>query len=146
MKEEIIKSKDSMGELTAALTEKEQELRNLQTNLTEKEKELRNLKTDLKRVLDKNSLLDKEVAQLTTDNLKLNEKYGSLHTKAVKLEETINNYQNTINGGWIGRTGKLAGIGLDGLQGVASTDDTVAGKALGRLNSLLNDPNGSKKN
>lgn len=134
MKEEIIKSKDSMGELTAALTEKDQELSNL--------------RTDLKKALDKNKILDGTAARLTIDNVDLKERCDSLYATAIKLEETINDYKNTSNGGWIGKTGKLTGLGLGLPQNVVNTNssgDNVAETAFSKLNSLFNEPNKNKK-
>lgn len=134
MKEEIIKSKNSMGELTAALTEKDQEIGKLQA--------------DLKKAIDQKNILDGTIARLTIDNVDLKERCDSLHATAIKLEKTINNYKSTSGGGWIGNTGKLTGLGLGLPQTDANTDgggNTVAETAWSKLNSLLNEPNKNKK-
>lgn len=131
MKEDIIKSQKSMGELTAELTAKNDEISNL--------------RKELKRAADKNSTLDGTVVQLTKDNINLSDKYDA-------LINTFNNYKENINrpraidaGGW-GNGSQLKGLIFPTDGSVSNNSGNgIADKAYRAADSFLHNSNKNKK-
>lgn len=132
MKEEIIKSKDSMGELTAALTEKDQEISKLQT--------------DLKKALDRNKILDNTIAKLTTENITLNESQDAIRKTIDKYEEAFK--ASAADPQWLGSKNKLPDLIFRSGQGLVNDGNSsnTAGKIYEKANAMLNYPNKNKKN
>ncbi|MFH5027510.1 coiled-coil domain-containing protein [Citrobacter freundii complex sp. 2024EL-00237] len=133
MKEEIVKSKESMGELTAELNAKNEKL----------DKAYK----ELKEASIKIESLDKTVSKLTNENKSLDDRYETLLT-------TFNNFKVTVeapsatNNGWLGSPNKLNELDLRvGGKGIFgnSIDGDTANKVYQKANSFLNVPNRDKK-
>ncbi|MBJ8927874.1 hypothetical protein [Citrobacter sp. FDAARGOS_156] len=133
MKEEIVKSKESMGELTAELTAKNEKL----------DKAYK----ELKEASIKIESLDKTVSKLTNENKSLDDRYETLLTTFNKLKVTVA-APSATNNGWLGSPNKLneldLRVGGEGLFGNSINVDT-ASKLYQKANSFLNEPNRDKK-
>lgn len=133
MKEEIVKSKESMGELTAELTAKNEKL----------DKAYK----ELKEASIKIESLDKTVSKLTNENKSLDDRYETLLTTFNKLKVTVA-APSATNNGWLGSPNKLneldLRVGGEGIFGNSINVDT-ASKLYQKANSFLNEPNRDKK-
>lgn len=133
MKEEIIKSKESMGELTAELTAKNEKLDEAYKELIEASIKIESL--------------DKTVSKLTDENKNLNNRYETLLTTFNNLKVTVAAPAAT-NNGWLGSPSQLnepdLRVGGKGIFGNNIGVDT-ASKLYQKANSILNEHNSNKK-
>ena len=135
MKEEIIKSKDSMGELTAELTAKNEELKDANNKL---------------------QLATKTVDLLQNELSKLNSKNNELISSNEKLINTISDLKfkvgttNPVTGEvWVGTPENLKEFNVWAEKNRVTDNvfnSETAERVYKKANSFLNNPNGNKKN
>ncbi|MDW3777654.1 hypothetical protein QWU01_12635 [Kluyvera cryocrescens] len=134
MKEEIIKSKDSMGELTAELTAKNEELIGVNKRLQLATKTIDAMEFELSKLNDKNK-------ELATNNEKLINTISDLKFKVATTTPVTGN-------GWLGSPSQLNEIipraGDKWISGNVADAET-ASKLYQKANSFLNEPNKNKK-
>ena len=134
MKEDIIKSQKSMGELTAELTAKNEELKGVNNRLQLATKTIDAMEFELSKLNDKNK-------ELISNNEKLINDFNDLK---LKVEAS----KPTLGGGWLGSPSQLSELipraGDMWISGNGTGVDT-ASKLYQKANSFLNEPNKNKK-